>query len=159
VNVRDELHGINHPKLGDAERRVERGLAAEVVAEARVRDLDHEPRSLGGEAPDAARLRIEHEIGLKVGVRCEAERGFGGEHEIVRKPARPMYVQRGLQHLMLVTFRRHRDDLPPDQLDPLVFVENTGRRHRLQLGDGKPPPRQAFGRIRRHFARVAIHDA
>ena len=58
---------------------------------------------------------------------------------------------------MPVTLGRHRDDLPADQFDPLVLVENASRRHRLQLGDGEPPPQQSLGRIRRHLARMAVH--
>lgn len=50
---------------------------------------------------------------------------------------------------MVITFGRHRHDLPADQLDPLVLVENAGLYHRLKLGHGEAPPRQPFRRLRR----------
>ena len=38
---------------------------------------------------------------------------------------------------MLIALRRHRNQLPPDQLDPLVFIHDAGFDHRLDFGDGE----------------------
>ena len=50
---------------------------------------------------------------------------------------------------MLISLGRHRNDLPPDQLDPLVFEQDAGGRHPLEFGHGETPPWHAFGRSRR----------
>ena len=46
-----QRHGVDDPELGDAEAGVELGLAAKVVGEAGIGDLDHELRRAGGSVP------------------------------------------------------------------------------------------------------------
>jgi hypothetical protein len=50
---------------------------------------------------------------------------------------------------MLIALGRHRHDLPADQLDALVLVEDAGRNHSVKLGHGEAPPRHAFRGLRR----------
>jgi len=53
----------------------------------------------------------------------------GREHQIRRKLACPMNIQRRLQNLMAIALGRNRHDLPADQLDALVFKKDAGRDH------------------------------
>jgi hypothetical protein len=57
-----------------------------------------------------------------------------------------MNRQSGLEGLVMSPLRRHRHDLPADQLDALVLEQDARGRHLLQLGHGEAPARQAFGR-------------
>src|SRR3954468_18875998 len=82
MNMRHEPHGVDYPKLGNAERSVKAGLAAEVVAETRVRDFYDEANRRGAQPGYAGRLRIEDKIGLKVGVGGKTERSFRHQHQV-----------------------------------------------------------------------------
>jgi hypothetical protein len=43
------------------------------------------------------------------------------------------------------SFRRHRHELPADQFHPFVFVDDPGRDHALDFGDGESTASQTFG--------------
>ncbi len=46
---------------------------------------------------------------------------------------------------MVIALGRHRNDIPADQFDPLVLIEDAGRDHGLKLANGEAPPRHALG--------------
>jgi hypothetical protein len=84
MDARRELDGVDDPQLGDAEGRIERGLAAEIVAEAGVGNLDDETRRRGAEAGNAGGLGEEDEIRFEGGVRRQAKRGLDRKMQVVR---------------------------------------------------------------------------
>ena len=59
-----------------AEAGVERRLAAGIVAERRIRDLDDEENIVGGKAANAARARKNHDVWLEIGILAEPKRRF-----------------------------------------------------------------------------------
>src|SRR6516162_9274801 len=59
---------------------------------------------------------------------------------------------------MLISLRRHRNQLPPNQFDALVLLHHAGRDHRLDLSHSETAPRQAFGG-RGHSCSEGFHDA
>ncbi len=96
MNARLELLRIDHPKLGDAESSIKSGLAAEIIAEARIGDLDDEQRRRSIKAGDPSGFRIEDEIRFEIGVRAQPEGRLRRKLEIVREPTRPIEQSRRL---------------------------------------------------------------
>ena len=136
---------VNDPKLANAEAGVKRRLAADIVAERRVRDLDDEQNIVSSEAGYAARLRKDDDVRFEIRVFAETERGRDGEIDIAFREAIPSIRQRCLDDFMMVSLRRHRNQFPPDQLDPLVLLHHAGGDHCLHFGGREAPARQTFG--------------
>src|SRR6202034_635466 len=74
---------VDHPKLANAKTGVERRLAADVVAERGVGDLDHQQDIAGVEASDAARSRIDDDVRLEISVFVQAKCCLGDEPEFI----------------------------------------------------------------------------
>ena len=143
-HARRQSNRVDDPELANAEARVKRRLAADVVAERRVGDLDDEQHVIAGEAAYASRPRIDDDVGLEIGVLAEAEGCFRNEIQVVGSHAVPTAQQRGLHDLMVISLRRHRNQFPPDQLDALVLLHYACGDHRLDFGDREAAARQAL---------------
>src|SRR5262249_16782537 len=76
MNARFEVDRVHHPKLGDAERRINRGLTAQVIAEARGCNLDHQLRGWPIQTPMTDDGGVKNEVGLYVGIFVQIEACF-----------------------------------------------------------------------------------
>lgn len=122
--------------------RIRSRLESLVMGEARGRDLDDRTGLAGLEASERRRfpedipgedghVRLEHRHVV------QAQRRFDIDGQIMRERARNRAGERRLDALMRDTFGRRHDDVPPDQLESLVLVEDAGRDHATDVLDGE----------------------
>src|SRR5947209_11882561 len=116
---------MDDPEFRDAEIRIQGGLLAHVITKTGVGDLHNEFRRSRSESLPAALFWIEDEIRLKIGVVAHPKGRLGNEEEFGGELSRPIDIQRGLHYFVVIALRRHRHDLPTDQLDALVFPKDA----------------------------------
>ena len=76
MDARFQPHRVDDPKLRDAEARIERGLAPDVVGVARIRDLDDE---MGIASTQILKFGLpvkEDKVGFEIGVGRQTESCF-----------------------------------------------------------------------------------
>ena len=76
-------------------------------------------------------------VGLRRVMLSKPQRGFGGDLDVSRAAVGPIEHKLGAEHLVLPVLGRHRDKLPPDQLERLRLAQNPRPQHALHLVDGK----------------------
>jgi len=135
---------VDDPELANAEAGVERRLAAHVIAQRGVGDLDDEQHVRAGKPRKACRARIDHDVRLEIGILAETKRCLLSNRAILGPGPNPAVDERDLNCLVASSLRRHRNQLPPDQFDALVLLHHPGRDHRLDLGDSESAARQTL---------------
>src|SRR5208337_825675 len=100
-NARRQLDGVDHPKLADAEARIELRLAPHVVASRGIRDLDNEQYVWTLEVFRLQRTWVNHHVRLEIGVLAEAECRFGGQFDSVGSRAEPPAQKRRLDDFVV----------------------------------------------------------
>jgi hypothetical protein len=140
--ARGKRHRVDDPELADAEGGVERRLAPHVVSQRRIGDLDDQQDVRSRQALEAGRARIDHDVRLEISVLAEPEGRLGSQVDTLRRNPKPAPQQRCRDDLVMISLRRHRNELPPDQLHALVLVHDAGRNHRLHLGHREPAARK-----------------
>src|SRR5208282_3915031 len=96
--------------------------APHVVASRGIRDLDNEQYVWTLEVFRLQRTWVNHHVRLEIGVLAEAECRFGGQFDSVGSRAEPPAQKRRLDDFVVVSFWRHRNQVPPDQFDTLVLL-------------------------------------
>ena len=130
-------------------------MAARVVADRGISDLDDEENVPSGEFLQPFLSIEENDVGLEERVLGQAEGRLWSDLYVVGRRSIPAAEQGYLQKLVAVSLWRHRHDLPADELATLVLRHQPGRDHRLDVGHGEASPRQALGGLRR--SRSGMH--
>jgi hypothetical protein len=148
IDMGDEAVGVDHPDFRNAECRINTDLAAAIVGEAGVGDLDRE--QYVGSAHVAGKYGTwkDAKVRLQEAFVVQPQRRFLGYMQIVGSDALEMPVQFQLHHLMASALGQHRHHLPADQFEPLMLVYDAGRHHRLDFRNRPRPARQAFRGLR-----------
>ena len=74
MDARFKPHRVNDPKFRDAEARVKRRLAANVIGEAGIGNLNDEKRVRGVQILEPSFVIKEYKIWFQIGIRREPER-------------------------------------------------------------------------------------
>lgn len=132
---------IHDPVLGHAGSGVQRRLRVTVITQGRISNLDHQQRI--GSNGDTATVAIERwqeqrHVRLRLAVVRQANRVLGMNH----RAGTQLRVERGGECIyrprVIRTDRRHIDHLSPDQLDPVVLVQDARLSHPVIIVEGEP---------------------
>src|SRR5437899_3301632 len=143
---------IDDPVLADAGLGIEQTLDAPVVAQRRVRDLDEErdvvrSRQPGGSI-EVRSMPEQDDVRLRLRIREDRQRILWPEGRTAAQPTEQDLGQACDAGGVLDADRRHLDDLPANELDPVVLIEDSGFAHPVVLVHREPPP--DYLDVRRH---------
>ena len=136
------------PEFPDMMARIDTRFEAPVITEAGDGNFDDQlhlwrPRKILGTGPEGC-PRQNGEIRLHEDIIRKLKRVFNGQRRRFRQRASNGQVQCVLDQIMRMSFRRHHDDVAPDQLEFFVLAQHSSVDHSANVADIECTTRKSF---------------